>query len=189
MPLYSKHTDSDLVSLLNIGDELAYTEIYNRYWAMLYSHARRMLRDDDEAMDVVQDIFTTLWRKASEINFTTSLKSYLYSSVRNQTLNHINRGKLRNNYLDSLIDFIEKGSTETDDQVIFNEFVRQVEKEVNNLPPKMRDIFHLSRNEGLSHKEIAEKLDITDHAVKKSINRTLKLLRVKFSPLFLLFFF
>ena len=84
--------------------------------------------------------------------------------------------------------FIEKGSTETDDLIIYNEFVKQVEKEVENLPQKMRDIFQMSRNDGLSHKEIAEKLDITEHGVKKSINRALKLLKIKFNPLFLLFF-
>jgi RNA polymerase sigma-70 factor (family 1) len=187
MPLYSTYPDSELISLLNTGDELAYTEIYNRYWAVLYSHARRMLRDDDEAMDIVQDIFTTLWRRASEINFNTSVKAYLYSSVRNQTLNYINRGKLKNSYLESLTEFIEKGSTETDDLIIYNEFVKRVEKEVENFPQKMRDIFQMSRNDGLSHKEIAEKLDITEHGVKKSINRALKLLKIKFNPLFLLF--
>ncbi|MEO6524423.1 MAG: RNA polymerase sigma-70 factor [Mucilaginibacter sp.] len=187
MPLYSTLTDNELIVLLNEGDQLAYTEIYNRYWAVLYSHSRRMLRDDDEAMDIVQDVFTMLWKKASELNFTTSVQAYLYSSVRNQTLNYINRSKLKNNYLESLADFLEQGENVTDDQVIYREFVARIDKEISNLPPKMREIFEMSRNIGLSHKDIAEKLNITDHTVKKTINRALKLLRNQFPVFFTLF--
>ena len=186
--VYSKLIDEDLFSLLKNGDEEAYTEIYNRYWALLYSHARHMLRDDDEAMDVVQDVFTGFWKNAVEITLIASLKAYLYTATRNKTLNAINRNKQKDTYLISLASFMEEGELATDNQVAFNEFIDQIEKGVANLPPKMREIFELSRNLGFSHKQIAEKLAITDHTVKKTINRALKIIKTQLS-VFLLFFF
>lgn len=184
MVVYSKLIDGELIRLLNNCDELAYTEIYNRYWALLYSHARRILRDDEEAMDVVQDVFTVLWRKAPELTDIVSLKAYLYSATKNKTLNTINKSKQKDDYLTSLASFIEEGEFTTDNQVAFNEFVEQVEREVANLPPRMREVFGLSRKLGFSHKQIAEELNITDHTVKKTINRALKILRTQFSVFF-----
>jgi RNA polymerase sigma-70 factor (family 1) len=185
---YSKLIDEDLFSLLKDSDEKAFTEIYNRYWALLYSHARQMLRDDDEAMDVVQDVFTVFWRKAEEITIVTSLKSYLYTATRNKTLNAINRNKQKDTYLVSLASFIEEGELTTDNHVAFNEFIDQVEKGVAKLPPKMREIFEMSRNSGFSHRQIAEKLSISDHTVKKSINRALKIIKTRLPVIFFLFF-
>jgi RNA polymerase sigma-70 factor (family 1) len=185
---YRSLTDTELIDLLKEGDHAAFTEIYKRYWPLLYAHSRKMLRDDQEAMDIVQEIFTVLWNRSTELAFTLSLRAYLYSSVRNLTINHINKSKLKNKYISSLAELIEKGASVTDEQVIFADFAGRIEKEVANLPPKMRAIFEMSRNQGLSHKEIAEELDITDHAVKKSINRTLKILRAQISSVFFLLF-
>ncbi|HEX8023179.1 RNA polymerase sigma-70 factor [Mucilaginibacter sp.] len=185
MKLYGKLSDAELAIRLYDGDEAAYTEIYNRYWALLYSHSRRMLRDDEEAMDVVQDVFAAFWTKPPEFNDSGALKAYLFTAVRNTTIKLINRSKHKDNYLTSLAAFMEEGEYATDNQVAFNEFVRQVEKEVANLPPKMRQVFEMSRNDGLSHKQIAEKLDISDHEVKKTINMAIKLLRTQFSLFFL----
>jgi RNA polymerase sigma-70 factor (family 1) len=186
--LYNKLPDSELVNLLNSGDDLAYTEIYNRYWPLLFSHASRMLRDEDEAMDVIQDVFIILWNNISDLTSILSLRAFLYTTTRNRTINIINRSKRKDQYVSSLATFMDEGELATDNQVAFNECIAQIEKGVANLPKKMREIFEMSRNLGYSHKQIAEQLNITDHAVKKSINRTLKILRTRFSIFFLSIF-
>ncbi|TZF84909.1 RNA polymerase sigma-70 factor [Pedobacter sp. BS3] len=188
MSAYSALTDQELVAFLCEGNEAAFTAIYNRYWAVLYAHARKMLRDDDEAMDVVQDIFTTLWKKSGGLILTTSIKSYLYTAVRNQTLNQINRSRLKDTYLLSLARFAEQGEYNTDEQVVYHDLLERIEQEIANLPPKMREIFEMSRKSGLSHKAIAEELSITDHTVKKTINRALKVLKAQISSFFTLLF-
>lgn len=181
MSFYKTQDDIKLVGLLKKGDELAFNEIYLRYWPLLFRHARRMLHDEDEALDIVQDIFTNLWTKSEDLFFTTSLSAYLYTSVRNKTINVINKGKLHKNYVNSLQEFINKGTYETDDQIRYNEFATRIENEVNNLPPKMREIFKLRKDQGLSYKQIAQQLNLADETVKKQVYRALKTLRTRLS--------
>lgn len=176
---YEEISDAELTLMLKDGDHAAYTEIYNRYWHVLYIHAARMLQDQDEAMDVVQDIFTTLWNRSSELQIYTSIKTYLYVSVRNQTLKLLSRSKLHDKFVKAIAENYREGMNVTDETLAFNEFSRLIEKEIANLPPRMQEIFLKSRVEGLSHREIAKDLGVTEHTVKTTIYRTLKLLRSK----------
>lgn len=186
---YNKFNDNDLLRLLKLGDEKAYTEIYNRYWAVLFSHARRILQDDEEAMDVVQDVFTAFWQNAPGMTVISSLKYYLFSATRNKTLTAVNRNKLKDSYLASLGSFINESDFAPDNQFAVKELTGQIEREVANLPKKMRKIFEMSRDIGFTHKEIALNLSMTEDAVRKNINRALKILRTQFSVFFSLLFF
>ena len=186
MNTYKLYEDSELTVLLKNNDQEAFTEIYNRYWQRLFLHAHKMLRDEEQAMDLVQDIYTSLWNKSAEIQINTCIKTYLYTALRNRTLNYINRGKLKDRYLNSLASYLEKGELQTEDQVNFRDFAQRIDREVENFSPQMKTIFNLSRNQGLSNKEIATELEITDHTVKKTINRALKRLKTQVSYLLFL---
>lgn len=155
MALHRKLSDEELFILLKEQDHAAFTEIYNRHWGLLYIHAKKMLDDEDEVKDVLQELFTALWAKADSIELTVSLSAYLYSAIRNKILNLIEHKKIKRNYADSIGLFLDKGNFITDEQVRHNELARLIEKELKLLPPKMREIFELSRKECLSHKEIA----------------------------------
>ena len=179
---YSSYNDNQLLTLLKDRDRRAYSEIYNRYWALLFRHGRKMLRDEDEALDVVQDVFTMLWVRSEELQINTSLSSYLYSSVRNNILNLIKRSKVRDTYLNSLEDFLDKGEFVTDNAVRYKEFAGQIEEEINKLPPRMREVFQLSRKLGLSYNQIAFELNISDETVRKQMHLALKRLRLKLGP-------
>jgi len=179
MSKYSSFSDQELVALLREGDHAAYTEIYKRYWALLYRNARKMLHDEQETTDVVQEVFTLLWEKAPKLYLDHSLSAYLYSSVRNRIINIINRQKLKVNYVSSLTAFLISGSSITDDTIRERELALQIEKEIALLPEKMRKIFELSRKAHLSYKEIAEKIDISEGTVKKQVYNAIKILRLK----------
>lgn len=183
MTMYNKYGDQELWVRIKLGDEKAFIALYERYWAILYAHALKMLKDKDEAMDVVQDVFTHFLTKVEEIELSTSLKSYLYAAVRNRILNQINKNRLKDSYVNSLVDFVNQGY-DIDDQMTYRDLLEKIEEEVNNLPPKMKKIFEMSRTIGLSHKTIAKELNITDHTVKKTINRVLKALKAKITMLF-----
>ena len=176
---YSTYTDEELAHLLKQGDRTAFTEIYFRYWELLYKHVSYMLGDAESAMDTTQDIFTDLWLKAGHTHISTSLKAYLYTAARYKTMDAIRRSVLFDKYLQSMVEFSVSTRSNTDETVIFNELTKRIESEVSTLPPRMRRIFELSRIEGFSHKDITEELDITDHTVKKTLNRALKILRSK----------
>ena len=86
MAYHSAYTDHELFALLQNDDSAAYQAIYDRHWQPLYRHARKMLQNDEEARDVVQDIFVALWDKRYNLELTTSLSAYLYASTRNKIL-------------------------------------------------------------------------------------------------------
>lgn len=176
---YSTHTDQELVALLRDGDHAAFSELYERYKGVLYVHIKRMLANQHETKDVIQEVFTTLWLKREELNFTTSVKSYLYTSVRNKVFNIIAHRKFEINYLNSLEEVLLKGEFTVDKDFQARELIQLIEKEIRHLPEKMREVFELSRKHHLSHKEIAEKLNISDKTVKKQINNAINILRPK----------
>ncbi|EHQ25934.1 RNA polymerase sigma factor [Mucilaginibacter paludis] len=179
MANYNLYTDQQLVSLLKDNDQVAYTEIYDRYQGLLYIYACKITKDESEAEDIVQEVFFYLWDKRAAILFNTSLSSYLYSAVRYKFFNLLDHKKVRANYVESLQRFIEIGNIEADYAIREKELTILIEKEISLLPIKMREVFELSRKAQLSHKEIAEKLRISEKTVKNQINNALKELRMK----------
>lgn len=180
---YSVHTDSELVTLLKQRDHAAFTEIYTRYWTLLYIHSKKLLRDKDEAMDVVQDIFTALWNNSSDFELNGPLKPYLYTAVRNRVIKLINRGKLQVNFTTEMVQVMTELVPYTDEQVSYKELERILEKEISKLNPKMQAIFDKSKNLGMSQKAIAEELNISEATVKTTLFRTMSILREKISGL------
>ncbi|SHE48688.1 RNA polymerase sigma factor [Pedobacter caeni] len=176
---YSALNDSNLVACLLTGDELAFAEIYSRYKTVLFLHARRMLQDDEQARDIVQEIFTTIWIKKEELRVSTSLKSYLFSSVKHKILNLLLHQKHVEKHMQSMLRIYNVGSFSTDLALQEKELAQLIEAEIQNLPARMREVFVLSRREELSNKEIAERMGIAEETVKKQIVYALKILRLK----------
>ena len=114
---YGTLTDFELIALLRSGDQEAFAEIYNKYKSSLYLHAFRILKDEDEAKDVVQEFFATMWAKKENLLIKTTIASYVYGSVRNRVFNIISHQKIVLQYAGSLQSFINKGEFITDDQV------------------------------------------------------------------------
>lgn len=182
---YARYDDTRLVALLRKRDKLAYTEIYTRFWPVLFRHALRMLRDEDEATDVVQDIFAVLWEKAAALNLSGTLAGYLYSATRNRVIDRIARHKIEQHYLNSLEDYLKQGTPSADDELIAAELAQRIEREVAKLPKKMRQIFSMRQQAQHSYREIAESIGTTEGNVKKQLYNAMKLLKSKFNVLFL----
>jgi RNA polymerase sigma-70 factor (family 1) len=174
---YSIYNDQELATLLYRGDRFAFTEIYNRYFELLYLHALKKLKDEQEAEDLIHDLFIALWERPPEVNFNVNLPAYLYRAVKNKVINALAHRHIKTNYLESLQEYIDAGLYTTDEAVIVRELAEQIEKEVNRMPKKMREVFQLSRNSNLSHKEIAEQLGISDKTVKKQVGNAIKILK------------
>jgi RNA polymerase sigma-70 factor (ECF subfamily) len=187
MAACSAYTDQELVALLKQGDQFAYTEIFEKYKVILYKHAYRLLGDEEDSNDVIQDLFLTLWQKRIDLNFKVSLSSYLYSSVRNRIFDIITHQKVAAKYLASIKTFVEQGDYITDNHIRTKELSLIIEKEIAALPPKMREIFELSRDERLSYKDIAEKLGISDGTVKQQVYNAVKILKLKINSYLSLF--
>ena len=145
----------------------------------MYLHARKLLRDKEEAQDIVQELFTHLWKKSIDIDFNVKLSSYLYRAVRNRIFNHLQHQKVVQDYQASLIAFAELESGSADELVRENELAVLIEHEIQALPEKMREVFLLSRKQHLSYKEIGEAFGISEHTVRNQVSNALGILRTK----------
>ena len=176
---YKDYTDQHLTDLLKLDDRMAYTEIYDRYIFTLLNHVYNRTRNREEAKDIVHEVFAKLWASREQLQITNNLAGFLYTAARNIILNQITRKEVQSKYLASILNFAEEPQTVTDYRLRENQLIAVIEKEIAELPAKMREVFELSRKEHLSHREIALRLDISEQTVSKHITNALKILRVK----------
>ncbi|WP_256009401.1 RNA polymerase sigma factor [Desertivirga xinjiangensis] len=176
---YKVYSDADLTVLLKAGDRRAFAEIYNRYKLILHNHAWNKTRDTVEAQDAIQEVFSNLWTKREVLEIGSNLSGYLYRAVRNHILNLFARKQLKEKYIQSIQQYTQQRANVTDHRVRESMLRELIEKEISQLPPKMREVFILSRRHHLSHKEIAEIMGTTEQTVKKQVANALKHLRTK----------
>jgi RNA polymerase sigma-70 factor (family 1) len=186
--VYDSYSDNELINLLKEGDLKAFTAIHDRYYNVLYRHAYSRIPDREDVKDILQEIFIFLWNNRESLDFSSSLSAYLCTAVRNRILNIIKHEKVKSGYVESFKNFLETNEPLPDESVRTKQLVELIAKEVNSLPSQMRLIFQMSRNEHLSHREIADELNISPLTVKKQINNSLKILRVKLKAHFFMFF-
>ncbi|MGN6178729.1 MAG: RNA polymerase sigma factor [Mucilaginibacter sp.] len=170
-------SDGELIILLKSGDQRAFTVLYNRYWRLIYAHVYKMIRDEDEAKDIVQEIFSGMWLKADQVPVQENLLPYLYTIARNKVLNVFRHHKYRDDYFNSLVKYASEVSEDTLLYLDERDLMVAIEREIAALPPRMRQVFEMSRKEHLTYKEIGKRLGTSDETVKKQINKSLKIIR------------
>jgi RNA polymerase sigma-70 factor (ECF subfamily) len=176
---YIELSDKELIAFLKEGDRNAFAEIYRRYWTVMYMHALKMLRDEDDARDIIQELFTTLWFKSQSIVSDANLAGFLYTSTKNKVLDLIAQRRVRVNYMESLASYMEAQNSKILESITEKELMLALETEIQQLPLKMRRIFEMRVKQHLSYKEIANELAISDKTVKKQINNAVKIIRPK----------
>ncbi|HKG04845.1 MAG TPA: RNA polymerase sigma-70 factor [Pedobacter sp.] len=176
MAAYGVYTDEELLALLKSGDRAAFTEIYNRYWKRMFALAGKKLNDLDEAKEVVQEIFIRLWERSAQIEVESNLGAYLAVSVKYRIINKLDQHYIRKNYVDNLPASSEVDNS-TQEWLDFEEVRERLAKLVSELPEKCRLVFVMSREQGLSHKQIASELDISEKTVEAHLSKATKTLR------------
>lgn len=178
MSAYSTYTDQELVALLTKGDEQGFEHLYNRYWDRLLHFAYQKTGDRVEAENVVQDVFVSLWNRRETLNIKADISHYLVVSVKYRVIRIFEQQRTqRLNEQQSLSTF-DVLDNSTQEYLEFDELKQRLEKLICELPEKPALIFRLSREEGLSHKEIADQLNISERAVNDSLVKTKKSLSV-----------
>ena len=170
--------DVILIDRLSNGDETALTELYNKFWQSLFMSSYNVLKDRELCEDIIQDIFMNIWHNREKIEIHISLKGYMYACARYQVFNHIRRNKDKIHV--ELFDDLEKRFqyTTPETQLMHDELVYHINSIVENLPEKCQLVYKLSREEQLSHKEIAERLNISTKTVENHITKALHTIRL-----------
>ncbi|WP_268224481.1 RNA polymerase sigma factor [Sinomicrobium oceani] len=185
------HDNDTLISLLKQGDEKAYEYLMNRYYRRLCIYADSLVNDPLAAEDIVQNVFIRLWKKRDFLTVRISLKSFLYKSVYNEYIDQYRKNvallNVEKRYIEHLNTLVESENTERNEKLL-----KQVFDIIEQLPPKCREIFMLSKKSGLTHIEISEYLGISVNTVENQIGKAFKILRKNltkgFYTLFLLMY-
>jgi RNA polymerase sigma-70 factor (family 1) len=175
--LLEAYADSELLELLKQGDHKAFTEIYSRYWKSMLTVAANKTGDVDEAEEIVQNIFVSIWNRRKELEIRTSLKSYLSVSVKYQVMKVLANQHLMEYSAEENIGLTVFHDYSAQYWLEFEELQEQLSELVGMLPDKCRLVFRLSRDLGYSQKEIAAELGISEKTVEAHLGKALKTLR------------
>lgn len=185
---FVEYSDPQLVELLREGEERALQVILSRYWEPLYKMAAYTLDDLAACEDIVQEVFIRLWNNRSNLDFSHSLKAYLFAAVRYEVYRQVklqlHRDLKMSTYEHSYIEYFNP-----ENKLEYNELMAKVEELVAELPDRCREIYHYSRHDNLSHKEIASQLNISVKTVENQMTIALRRIRTGLKKMFLFLFF
>ena len=172
------NSDLILINRLRNGDESALTELYNKFWQSLFVSSYNILKDKELCEDIIQDIFMNIWHNREKLEINISLKGYMYACARYQVFNQFkkNKDKIHVELFEDLDKRFQYSTPET--QLMHEELLEQINSIVEALPEKCQLVYKLSREEQLSHKEIAERLDISTKTVENHITKALHVIRL-----------
>lgn len=176
MNLNNEIESRQLLQRLQQGDRDAFDLIFKSYWVPLLIYLSKLVKERSDAEDLLQNIFVNVWNKAQSAEIQ-HLQTWLYGAARKSALFYHRTQSNQKKLISSILDYIQEEGFSLIDQQQGKELQVIIDREIDQLPPKMREVFLLSRNEQLSYKEIAERLHISDQTVKKQVSNALNLLR------------
>lgn len=169
--------ERELVVRLIDGDEDAFCELYAAYKNRLLYFAMKFVKSREFAEDIFQDAFTVVWQSRRFINPDASFSSYLYTIVRNRILNQLrdmsNEDQLKEHILSQAVD----ASNDTKSEILLNDLKEIIGRALEQLTPRQREVFKMSRDLQMSHKEIADALGVSVNTVQEHISVSLKVIR------------
>lgn len=169
--------DTELFGRLAQGDERAFELIFHHYNPRLFPFVLNMVRSEEAAKELVQDIFVHLWIKRELLADVKHPTSYVFNIASNRTLNFLKQVKNNARLMEQLAAGATELSYQTEERLAFRETAGLVEAATAKLPDQRRRIWEMSRNEGLSHDEIAGQLGISSETVKKQISHAIRFIR------------
>ncbi|MCD6354868.1 MAG: RNA polymerase sigma-70 factor [Prolixibacteraceae bacterium] len=168
-----------LIERIIEGDQTAFELLFRFYYPGLVVFARQIVLNLDEAEEIVQDFFVQLWVGRKKIKNASTLKNYLFVSVKNRAFNFLKKEQIREKVLNELRQMIETDILYQPDLFVVSELQEQINNAFSKLPDRTHEIFQLSRLKGLSNTEIATQLNLSKRTVETQISNALKILRAE----------
>lgn len=175
----SKENDKQLVALLQDNDVEAFDSLFHKYSEKLYSFSFSLLKNHEDSKEIVQEAFVRIWEKRKDIDTSKSFKSFLFTVSYNLIIDQLRRRLKDTEYRDFLVGYFETEKFELQTTIDYDTIKTKIQGAVEELPVKRKQIYVLSREIGLPHKEIAEKLGISVKTVENQINLALKHIKLR----------
>ena len=174
---YKKPSEADLIEGLRNGDRDAFTIIYKEYWYRMFTVAHRKLQNRELAEELIQDIFTRLWKERETIRIT-QLDFYLFSAVRYEVIDQIRAAARNQTYAQYYKAFSSFEDLNTENTIALNDLVQMIDRGLEILPVKSREVFKLYRFQHLAISQIALQMELSEKAVEYHLTKATKSIRV-----------
>lgn len=169
--------DTQLVLRLRQGDIKAFELIFSRYKEKLYFFVLGYVHSPEETEEIIQNLFIALWENRSNLNEAQSLKCYLYKAVTNKVYNYFKHEAVQKKYVEHMVNQTCDDEDQSLQYLYYNDLKGTLKSLVESLPAKQQMIFRLSRNQGLSHQEIADHLGLSVRSIENQVYRALKCIK------------
>ena len=169
--------ETELVKRLSKGDESAFGLLYSHYYDDVKFKVLRMLRSPELSEDVTQEIFMKIWEARQQIVDIRSFRAYLLTTARNHSINVLKSAARRQEGMREILSHYNSTTKATEDAVQDNEYMKFLQRKLDELPVRTKEIFRLCREQSKSYKEVAEALGISRDAVKSRMVHAMKLLK------------
>ncbi|MBU2916161.1 RNA polymerase sigma-70 factor [Reichenbachiella agariperforans] len=178
-------TEEDILAKIGNDDRAAFEQVFRNYYTELSRFCLKYVRDEFAAEELVQEVFINIWERRHTLSVNTSVKAYLYTAVRNRSFNYLKLQmpkELRKVDVEGVVDLSDVAENR-EEAWVMDELRVYVQQAIDTLPPKCQTIFNLSRNAGMTYKEIAEELDLSVKTVENQIGHALRKLREQLNPI------
>jgi RNA polymerase sigma-70 factor (ECF subfamily) len=170
-------TDSDMVKRLKQGDKKIIDHIYRQYHKRIFAFAYSLIKAEEDALDIVHEVFIKLWDHKEKLDENTKIESLIFTITRNTVLSIFRKRKSEKKYIKKFHKSAESEDVGAENQAEYNLLKEKVEAFVERMPSKRRQVFLLSRDRGLSNREIASQLNISEKTVEDHISKSLAFLK------------
>lgn len=175
LPEQPSYDERSLLHAVAEGDQKAFTRLVDLYWNRVYSHALAYTKSAPRAQEITQDIFVKIWKKRDTLREINDFAAFLFILGKHQLISAMRKKLETTTELDPLELF--EGSLPPDQQLEYKQAYDTILNAIDQLPPKRKTVFKLSRFEGLSHEEIATTMGISRNTVKEHIVQSLNFIR------------
>lgn len=176
MDLNTNIGDSILVKKLRKGDVKAFDAVFEKYGNRLFGFVLKYLKSKEEAEELVQDVFLKIWENRKSLKSNTSLKSYLFTITYHNICKSFRKKQLKTK-LEEEIESTNEISRNTEEQTNYDSLLELIERLIDRLPPRQKEVFKIRWTKGYSSREIAKEMNISPGTVDNHISATLKYLR------------
>jgi RNA polymerase sigma-70 factor, ECF subfamily len=168
-------SEAQLIEKIREGDIQAFENVFKELYKVLRNYAYTLVKDYDTADELVQEVFYGYWKHRNKIQISSTLKGYLYQNTKNQCLQYLRHKKVEQKYAERIR--LESASYDPPDELVLAEITEKIDRTFRDMPDKTREIFMLSRFDGLKYGEIANRLSISVKTVEAYMGKALRLFR------------
>jgi len=177
------NSDKKILLKIKNGDIASFERLFREYYQNLCNYVFSIIKDMDTSEEIIQDLFFNIWEKHEQLSINSSIKAYLFRSAYNNTISYLRHEAVVNRHFNEIKANSVIAQPDAFETFKVFELNEALNKAINELPKRYKQIFIMNRFEGMKYIEIAEKLSISVKTVEAAISKSLKILRNKLKNL------